>query len=138
MHWKAKPSCPGYPCTINFDKGRESAKDAVKSFLDRCTPQQRKLGLPPDYAKPVSLPGENGAVDLNKLYLTVPIGKKPGDSFEVPMSRGYRATLHVPEGRSEGDVMWCYANAGIRSTRTNDDDERGDGDDLLIGDASTG
>lgn len=112
-HWKAKRNCPGYPSTVNFDQGQQTAKEAAKEFLERCTPRQRALGFPPDYCKPVPLPSENGVVDLNKLYLTVPIGLKAGDSFEVPMARGYRAALVVPEGRSEGDVMWVYANAGV-------------------------
>ena len=45
--------------------------------------------------------------------VTMAAGLKAGDSFEVPMARGYRAALVVPEGRSEGDVMWVYANAGV-------------------------
>jgi hypothetical protein len=114
-HVKVKPMCTGYPSTVYYDKRSGSgAREAAAEFLARCTPRQRELGLPPDYAKPVPQKHPDGTVDESKLYLTVPIGLVPGDCFTVPTGRGLRATVIVPEGLQEGDVLAIHPSSGTR------------------------
>ena len=113
-HSRQKPKCPGQP-SILYHERSTSAKEAAETFLARCTPQQRKLGLPPDGAKPIPLPGADGQIDPHVLYLTVPIGLAGGDTFTVPMGRGMEAKVVVPPGKQEGDVLAISAHAGRRS-----------------------
>ena len=106
-HAERKPNCPFVPCPMRFRVG-EPAAPLVKEYLAQCTeaqarltpaqppragtraphshaplasPAQREHGLPPD--------GER-ALRLNEtqLVVTVPEGKKPGDSFDVHMEFG--------------------------------------------------
>lgn len=160
VHNQARPNCPGYPCHLTYLPGQKPAQEADK-FVARCTPRQRELGLPPDYAKPVPLPDASGHVDLGVralalsrspsrspsrsslggsayrrrrnehaarsprppraphpwiqvLYLTVPVGLVEGDRFEIPTGSGFLATVTVPEGKSEGDLLSIYPRVGKR------------------------
>ena len=61
-HRKTRSSCRSFPCTLLYTKGT-SAKETGLAFLARCTPKQRELGLPPDYAQPVRCVGPDGSVD---------------------------------------------------------------------------
>ena len=77
----------------------------AKSFLERCTPRQRELGLAPDYEVPVPMRTARGGVDLDTFYLTVPIGLGAGDTFKVPMRHGMQHTITVPPGMSTGGLL---------------------------------
>jgi hypothetical protein len=116
-HRRQKPACIYYPSLLSYAKS-ESLKDVVSAFLARCTPIQRKLGLSPDFAKPVPIMGAEGRFDPDRLYLTVPVGMQAGDCFTVPMGRGLEARITVPAGKAEGDVLQISSHAGRkRSSR---------------------
>ena len=112
-HRRTRPQCTSHPCTLTYEKGT-SATAAVDAFLSRCTQKQRELGLPPDYEKPVALPGEDGLVDPDILYLTVPIGLRAGDCFTVPTGYGLKSKVVVPDDKSEGDVIKIDARSGTK------------------------
>lgn len=112
-HRIQRPACPSYPSLFNYERG-ESVRDATAAFLSRCTAQQRELGLPPDGAKPIPLPGPDGLVDPDVLYLTVPCGLSGGDSFTVSMGRGSEACIAVPPDKCAGDVLAISAHGGKR------------------------
>ena len=88
-----------------------SAKAAVHAFVTRCTARQRELGLPPDFAKPVPMAGRSGLVDHSVLYLTVPEGYAPGETFAVNLGNGMERDLTVPPGRAPGDLISISASA---------------------------
>lgn len=126
-HRKNKPDCQGYPSKLEYVRKKvsgDSLKSVAAAFLARCTPRQREIGLPPDGAKPIPLPNTAGRIDPSVLYLTIPVGLAEGDEFVVPMSRGLEATITVPPGKSEGDVLCISAFGGYvaNGTRAGDDD----------------
>ena len=110
-HRSSKPSCPGYPSKLTYEKGA-SVGVLADDFLARCTARQRELGLPPDGAKPIPLAGPDGQVNPSVLYLTVPVGLSAGDTFVVPTGHGFQAKVVVPEGKVEGDVLSIAAHSG--------------------------
>ena len=114
-HRKQKPACIYYPSLLSYAKS-ESVKDIASAFLARCTPIQRKLGLSPDFAKPVPGIGVGGRFDPDRLYLTVPVGMQAGDCFTVPMGRGLEARITVPAGKVEGDVLAISSHAGRKKS----------------------
>ena len=52
------------------------------------------------------------------LYLTVPVGLVEGDKFEIPTGCGFLATVTVPKGKAEGDLLSIYPRVGKRKEPT--------------------
>lgn len=129
MHRQKRPDCNSFPCTFRYNKEETSSKDASAAFLARCTPKQREMGLPPDYEQPVRLPGKDGRIDPSRVFLSVPMDRQAGDTFEVPTGRGLRTMVTVPEGRGPGDVLSIHAFTGLRPEQGAQDGGLDDDDD---------
>jgi hypothetical protein len=109
VHAQVRPRCRSYPCSLHYEKGGGGARRAVASFLSSCTPRQRELGLPPDFARPVPMLSSDGTIDHSMLYLTVPQGLTSGDAFHVPLGQNMRARVVVPPDHVAGDVVSVFA-----------------------------
>lgn len=129
IHQNARPQCNSFPCIVNYDRNQTTAKEAVAAFLARCTPRQRELGLPPDYATPVRLPGPDGRIDPTRLFLSVPMDRKAGDVFEVPTGRGLRTKVTVPEGLGPGDILSIHTSSGVKPSSLGTADQVADDDE---------
>ena len=106
-HASRRPDCPFRPCLVLERTPGQSCKQDAAAYLERCTREQRRMGMPPTGGCASCMPTPEGRDEGDQwVVVQIPEGKAPGETFEHLNHNGrYTMTVTVPEGAKAGETL---------------------------------